>query len=78
MTRYPRTWRGWRALFWLSLGRCPIHHSRLRIDMPLYDDRRTAYCFDCSGIGLWPQGAREALRQNAMAVAARKSKETTP
>lgn len=68
---FPKTTKGWRTLFWLALGRCPIHHARLSIDWPPYDDGRTAYCFKCDGIGMWPQGAREALRQNAKAVAAK-------
>jgi len=66
--RWPRTARGWRTLFWLSIGCCPIHHRRMSIDNELYDDGRTAYCFRCDGIGMWPQGAREALWQNARAV----------
>ncbi|MEE7478454.1 hypothetical protein [Methylobacterium hispanicum] len=65
--RWPHTLHGWKTLFWLWLGRCPIHHTALRIDAPPYDDGRTGFCFECHGIGLWPQGAREALRQNAMA-----------
>jgi hypothetical protein len=67
--RWPRTLHGWRTLFWLTLGRCPIHHSRMNIDSALHDDGRSAYCFRCSGIGIWPQGASEALRQNAIAAA---------
>jgi hypothetical protein len=67
--RWPRTWHGWKTLFWLWLGRCPIHHCALSIDFPLYDDGRSAYCFKCSGVGVWPQGAREALWQNARAEA---------
>ncbi len=65
--RWPRTLHGWKTLFWLWLGRCPIHHTRLNIDSPLYDDGRTAFCFRCHGVGMWPQSAREALRQNAKA-----------
>lgn len=66
---FPRTIKGCRTLFWLSIGCCPVHHTRMSVDSPLYDDRRSAYCFKCDGIGVWPQGAREALRQNAKAVA---------
>lgn len=62
--RYPRTWRGWKALFWLAMGRCPIHLAKLRVDDPIYDDGRSAYCFKCDGIGVWPSNAGEALRQN--------------
>lgn len=65
--RWPRTVHGWKTLFWLWLGRCPIHHTRLNIDWPLYDDQRKAYCFKC-GVAVWPQGAREALRQNYLAT----------
>lgn len=65
--RFPRTFKGWRWLFWLAIGRCPIHHSPLRIDNIFHDDGRSAYCFDCEGVGIWPQGATEALRQNELA-----------
>lgn len=68
--RWPRTVRGWMALFWLALGRCPIHKRPLHVDDLTYDDGRRAYCLHCDGIGIWPQGAREALRQNAIAHAA--------
>ena len=67
--RWPRTWGGWRMLFWLWLGRCPIHHTRLNVDNALYDDGVSAYCFRCEGVAIWPQGATEALRQNHKAVA---------
>lgn len=67
--RWPRKWRGWRTLFWLWLGRCPIHHTPLNIDNALYDDGVRAYCFRCDGVAIWPQGAREALRQNYKAEA---------
>lgn len=68
--RWPRTKHGWKTFFWLTLGCCPVHHRRMSIDNPLYDDRRSAFCFKCEGIGVWPQGPREALRQNAKAYAA--------
>ncbi|ACL57481.1 hypothetical protein [Methylobacterium nodulans] len=71
--RWPRTLHGWKTLFWLSLGRCPIHHTRLSIDNPLYDNGRSAYCFRCEGVAIWPQRAREALRQNTLAVEAREA-----
>lgn len=66
--RFPRTARGWRTLCWLWLGRCPIHHTRLNIDNALHDDGVSAYCFRCDGVAIWPRGAREALRQNYLAV----------
>lgn len=69
--RWPRKWRGWKMLFWLWLGRCPIHHTRLNVDNALYDDGVSAYCFRCEGVAIWPQGAREALRQNYKAEAAK-------
>ena len=68
--RWPRTFKGWMTLFWLALGRCPIHKRPLHVDDLTYDDGRRAYCLHCDGIGIWPQGAREALRQNAIAHAA--------
>lgn len=74
MIRWPRTIPGWKALFWLWLGRCPIHHTRLNIDWELYDDGKKAFCFKCDGVGLWPQGAMEALRQNYMAVIIKEKK----
>jgi hypothetical protein len=69
--RFPKTLGGWRTLFWLALGRCPIHHSKLNVDWPPYDDGVSAYCFMCEGIGIWPQGARVALWQNARAEEAK-------
>ncbi|ACL63209.1 hypothetical protein [Methylobacterium nodulans] len=30
--RWPHTLRGWKTLFWLWLGRCPIHHTRLSVE----------------------------------------------
>lgn len=65
--KWPRTIHGWKILFWLALGRCPIHHTPLNIDWPPYDDGRTAYCFKC-GVAVWPQGMWEALRQNYLAA----------
>ncbi len=62
--RWPRTFRGWRRLFWLTLGLCPVHKSALRRDRTPYDDGLTAFCFDCGGIGIWPAGLRAALRLN--------------
>lgn len=67
-TVWPKTWRGWKSLFWLSIRCCPVHHSPLTRDTPLYDDRRTGYCFACSGIAMLPLGFREALRQNTAAA----------
>ena len=64
MKRYPKTWSGWKTLFWLTIHRCPIHHSKLRCDNSIYDNGRDAYCFKCNGIGVWPNSAGEALRQN--------------
>lgn len=67
MIRWPRSWFGWKRLFWLSLYRCPIHHKPLVADWPLYDDGVTSYAFCCEGIGIWPGGLLNALRGNARA-----------
>lgn len=67
MIKWPINISGWKMLFWIYLGRCPIHHTRLNIDYFPYDDGKTAYCFKCDNIGIWPQTATEALRQNYLA-----------
>lgn len=74
MIRWPRTFRGWKMLFWIALGRCPIHHTRLNVDWKLYDNGRDAYCFDC-GVGRWPQTASAALRENHLAFEQKKQRE---
>jgi hypothetical protein len=66
--RYPRTVRGWKTLFWLSIHRCPVHHCRLHIDSTVYDAGGPGYCFKCDGIGIWPRSASDALRQNYQAA----------
>ena len=62
--RWPRTFRGWRKLFWLALGVCPAHWAMLRTDSPW---ELNAFCFKCDGIGIWPNGLRAALIKNAWA-----------
>lgn len=59
---FPRTWRGWRTLFWLAIYYCPIHHRPLSEDW--YATEPVLYCFHCDGIAIWPRGARQALRMN--------------
>ncbi len=61
--RFPRTWRGWKALFWLSIGRCPVHHKPLHFD-PWQPSLPVMMGFCCEGIGLWPNGMMQALRGN--------------
>jgi hypothetical protein len=58
---FPRTWRGWRTLFWLSIECCPIHHRPMSEDWPTDP---FLYCFHCDGVGIWPRGALNALRMN--------------
>jgi hypothetical protein len=65
--RFPRTLKGWRTLFWLTLGRCPIDHSRLIIDGSWHDIGGPGYCFKCDGIAIWPRSGIDALYQNYMA-----------
>ena len=62
--RWPRTLKGWRTLFWLSLHRCPVHHCRIHRDPWSWGDS-TRYCFKCDGIAMWPGGLLDALQQNA-------------
>ena len=49
--RFPRTARGWRTLFWLTLGRCPIHHKKLVRNWP-YDNSYYGLC--CDGWSICP------------------------
>jgi hypothetical protein len=65
--RFPRTAHGWKTLFWLSLHRCPIHHTSLRCDPWDLSANGPDYCFKCEGVGMWPTGMMDALRQNAQA-----------
>ncbi len=67
MIRFPRTLKGWKTFAWLACGCCPIHHSRLSIDWPLYDTGTKGYCFKCEGVGIWPMGIMTILRGNAEA-----------
>lgn len=66
--RFPRTWKGWRTLFWLAIHRCPEHHTRLHIDATIYDLGGPGYCFKCYGIRMWPRSWRDALEQNRRAT----------
>jgi hypothetical protein len=71
--RFPRTWGGWKRLFWLTLRRCPIHHTRLCVDpWPPYDFN-VRYCFKCEGISIWHVGFFNVLRVNYQAA-----KQATP
>ena len=62
--RFPRTIHGWRKLFWITVGVCPIHWAWLRAT---WQDRPNAFCFSCEGIGIYPDGFMAALRMNAYA-----------
>ena len=64
---FPRTRRGWKALFWLSVGRCPLCHGALLRDWPLYDDGVTVYCMPCGG-AMFPNGLLATLRMNKRAT----------
>lgn len=59
----PRTFLGWRRVFWLALRCCPIHHRFLSID-PWNPDEMIGYCFDCEDIAMWPLGLVATLRSN--------------
>lgn len=59
--RVPRTWKGWKVLFWLSLRRCPFHHKKLCHDYP-YSSQMYGFC--CDGISMWPNGLFDALWNN--------------
>ncbi len=67
--RFPHKWTGWKALFWLTLRRCPRDHHRLLADPWSFGNDRTLYCFGCEGVAMWPGGMLEALRQNYRAEA---------
>lgn len=65
--KLPRTRNGWSKLLWLTLRRCPIHHTRMHRDWPQYDDG-THYCFDCEGVSMWPVGFFNLLHRNWLAT----------
>jgi hypothetical protein len=54
-----------RRLFWLLLGRCPIHHDTLMEDKWLYEEKGKRDCFHCpphTDEGRYPYGLRNVLR----------------
>jgi hypothetical protein len=64
---FPKTLRGWKALFWLALGRCPKCKQGLCQDPWSWDDA-TAYCMPCGG-AMYPNGLVRTLRCNKVATA---------
>lgn len=65
--RWPRTWKGWKTLWWLFLNRCPVHHTPLREDPWMYGNTSTLFCFEkpeCEGVSMWPGSMIDALRGN--------------
>jgi hypothetical protein len=62
--KLPRSRRGWLALFWLSLRRCPVHHERLLKDPWFGDPGTVLYGFCCDGVSVWPRGLLRTLRAN--------------
>ena len=61
--KFPKTLLGWKRLFWITIHRCPVCHSALCQDSPLYDDGETLYCLPCGG-AILPRGFITALRWN--------------
>lgn len=60
---FPRTWAGWKKLWFLGNSRCPIHHKPLHSDgwhSPPY----IRYGFCCEGVSYWPVGFIHLLRTN--------------
>lgn len=72
--RWPRSWKGWKTLFWLFLHRCPFHHSKLLEDPWTGGD--TLFCFKCDGVAMWPGDAIVALRGNHFAHEKHKAEST--
>jgi hypothetical protein len=62
----PRTWLGWKRLFWITLRRCVRCHGPVCRDFPQYDDG-TAWCLPCDGAPQ-PHGFWHALWWNKQAV----------
>jgi|GEM_PF-5192504 len=71
--RFPRTKRGWRALFWILIRRCPSCHGGLCQDWAMYDDDWFLWCLRCGGMQV-PKGMIRALILNERAYL---SKEAT-
>jgi len=61
--RFPRTKKGWKALFWLFLRCCPICHTALCQDWSLFDDKKSLWCLNCGGTR-FPKGIIRALVEN--------------
>ena len=61
--KLPRTFLGWRRLFWITLRRCPECKGRLLRDWPQYDDCFTIYCMPCGG-AMYPRGFWRAIWAN--------------
>ena len=64
---WPKTFQGWRTLFWLTLRMCPIHKRSLTSD-PWSPSGSILYCFKCDGVGIWPRGLMESVYQNTMTI----------
>lgn len=71
---WPKTWSGWKVLFWLTLRCCPEHHSLMHPNWPMYDDGITLYCLECDGVARFPNGMLQALIGNKKAVELKKQK----
>ncbi len=67
--KFPKTFRGWMALLWLTLRRCPACKHGLRID-PWGYGQASLYCLNCEGWRRWPNGMIQALRENKLACSA--------
>ena len=64
---FPRTFVGWKTLFWLTLGRCPVCRSRLCCDPWSYGNYH-AYCFSCEGVAIYPRGFFNTIFENKAAT----------
>lgn len=60
--RWPRAWAGWKRLFWIFLGRCPVDHGALLTDP--WSGGDTLFCFKCDGVSMWPANIVIALQHN--------------
>lgn len=65
--KLPKTWFGWKRLFWITLGRCPQCHRATIYDPWDYGLRDIVYCMPCGGVIL-PDGFFSALRWNYRSV----------
>ncbi len=71
-TELPNTVKGWKALFWITMRRCPRCHKGLLGNRP-YDGE--LWCLPCGGARI-PRGMMRALKENKLACDEKRAKKS--